>query len=566
MEKADRRVGSVISGKWRVESLLGSGSMAAVYAATHRNGARAALKILHPALCVDPNVCERFLGEGYLANSIQHRGVVRVLDDGVTDDGCVYLVMDLLEGDTLEGRRQRRGGKLPLGEILGLGDQLMDALVAVHAAGIIHRDLKPQNVFVTNQKEVKLLDFGVARVFDRQSASKLSVFGLVLGTPSFMPPEQALGSRDKVDERSDIWALGATLFTCLSGETVHTGPNVQAKLLAAATVKPRSLRAVAPELPPSIISIIDRSLEFKKEDRWESVAAMRAALTDARTALRDVPVTFPSAAPPVTPSEPYLAEAHGPSPSSSAPPPGDMGPDGTLIGMPSDLFEAEHVLSPQSKTAVHMMPGAKPAGGRPDLGKTLALGSAPPRVPSTPAAHAGPGTARTGTLPPPRASLSGEQPIAHFPAAARVPSITPDTVGGAAQSYMPEGEGRRPSGGRSLLPLVGAFVALAAVAVIGFAIRQAVSQPALQPVVQPFDESPLTTPSTQPSLPALDTAATASPKSPHPPAPPAPDPRPARPSGRPNVAPPPQPAPEPPPPAPPQPAPAKSADPFGTME
>jgi serine/threonine-protein kinase len=281
-QQAERRVGTIIGGKWRVDALLGSGSMAAVYAVTHRNGARAALKILHPTLCTDPAVCERFLGEGYLANSVKHSGIVRVLDDGVTDDGCVFLTMDLLEGDTLEGHRQKRGNRIPIVEALDLGDKLMDVLSAVHAAGIIHRDLKPQNVFVCDDGVLKLLDFGVARVFDRTSQSKLSMFGLVLGTPSFMSPEQALGSRDKVDHRSDIWSFGATLFTALTGETVHLGANVQAKLLAAATVKARSIAMVMPELPPAVAAAIDMALRFKKEDRWQSVDAMRRAFREAR--------------------------------------------------------------------------------------------------------------------------------------------------------------------------------------------------------------------------------------------------------------------------------------------
>jgi serine/threonine-protein kinase len=284
-QQSERRVGTIIGGKWRVDGLLGSGSMAAVYAVTHRNGARAALKILHPTLCTDPAVCERFLGEGYLANSIKHSGIVRVLDDGVTDDGCVFLTMDLLEGDTLEGHRQKRGGKIPIVEALDLGDKLMDVLSAVHGAGIIHRDLKPQNVFVCDDGVLKLLDFGVARVFDRTSQSKLSMFGLVLGTPSFMSPEQALGSRDKVDHRSDIWSFGATLFTSLTGETVHLGANLQAKLLAAATVKARSIAMVMPALPPGIATVVDMSLRFKKEDRWQSVDAMRRAFREARDAV-----------------------------------------------------------------------------------------------------------------------------------------------------------------------------------------------------------------------------------------------------------------------------------------
>lgn len=279
---AERRVGTIIGGKWRVDALLGAGSMAAVYGVTHRNGARAALKILHPTLCTDPLVCERFLREGYLANSVKHSGIVRVLDDGVTDDGCVFLTMDLLEGDTLEGLRQARGNRIPVPEALDLGDKLMDVLTAVHEAGIIHRDLKPQNVFVCRDGVLKLLDFGVARVFDRTAQSKLSMFGLVLGTPSFMSPEQALGSRDKVDHRSDIWSFGATLFTVLSGETVHLGPHVQAKLLAAATLKARSITTVMPELPAGIAAAIDMALRFKKEDRWQSVDAMRRALREAR--------------------------------------------------------------------------------------------------------------------------------------------------------------------------------------------------------------------------------------------------------------------------------------------
>src|SRR6476469_667755 len=122
-QQAERRVGAVIANKWRVDGLLGAGSMAAVYAVTHRNGARAALKILHPTLCTDPAVCERFLGEGYLTNSVKHQGIVRVLDDGVTDDGCVFLVMDLLEGETLEALRQLRNGKLDLVDVLDSGDR-----------------------------------------------------------------------------------------------------------------------------------------------------------------------------------------------------------------------------------------------------------------------------------------------------------------------------------------------------------------------------------------------------------------------------------------------------------
>ncbi len=334
-QQAERRVGTVIGGKWRIDALLGSGSMAAVYAATHRNGARSALKILHPTLCTDPAVCERFLGEGYLANSVKHPGIVRVLDDGVTDDGCVFLVMDLLEGHTLEALRQERGGRIPLVEALDIADKLMDVLGAVHAAGIIHRDLKPQNVFVCNDGSIRLFDFGVARVFDRTSQSKLSVFGLVLGTPSFMSPEQALGSREKVDHRSDIWSLGATIFTSLTGETVHLGANVQARLLAAATVKARSISMVMPDLPAQLANAIDMALRFKKEDRWQSVDAMRTAFLAAREQLGlGVPDAPKRSLPPPSPDRTAELPAQG----SVRPPPvesSEGGPGGTFIGIGS---------------------------------------------------------------------------------------------------------------------------------------------------------------------------------------------------------------------------------------
>lgn len=284
-QKEDRRIGTIIGGKWRVDKVLGSGSMATVYAVTHRNGVNAALKILHPTLCTDPQVCERFLGEGHLTNQVKHPGIVRVLDDGMTDDGCVFLVMDMLEGTTLETLRQERGGKLGIEETLDIADALMDALHAVHKAGIIHRDLKPQNVFICTNGEVKLLDFGVARVLESSKAkNKMSLFGMVLGTPSFMSPEQAVGARDQVDQRTDVYSLGATMFTALTGETVHLGPHVQAKLLAAGTTQARSVGLVKQDLPSPLVNVIDTALRFDKADRWQSVDAFRRALNDARNA------------------------------------------------------------------------------------------------------------------------------------------------------------------------------------------------------------------------------------------------------------------------------------------
>jgi serine/threonine protein kinase len=284
-----KRVGSVVRGKYRVEAFLATGTMGNVYAATHRNGARVALKILHPQLAEDPSLSERFKREGYFANSIGHPGIVKAIDDDVTEDGCPYLVMELLEGETLDERRRRKGGKLPLSWVLPVADSLLEILSAAHAREVVHRDLKPDNVFVTKGGEVKVLDFGVARWNDGKSSSDMTGIGMVLGTPAYMPPEQALGRREEVDAQSDLWAVGATLFVVLSGESVHTGNDAKAKLIATARTAARPLREAAPEVPRAVAAVIDRALAFHKQERWPDAEAMREALRWARMSLEERP-------------------------------------------------------------------------------------------------------------------------------------------------------------------------------------------------------------------------------------------------------------------------------------
>ena len=162
--RAEARIGSVIKDKWRLDRLLGVGGMACVYAATHRNKKRAAVKVLHREFSTDTAIRERFLREGYLANSVGHRGVVTVDDDDVTEDGAAFIVMELLDGETLEQRWRRKGHRLPLEEVLAVADQVLDALAAAHDKGVVHRDLKPENLFLTRDGVVKLLDFGIGRL------------------------------------------------------------------------------------------------------------------------------------------------------------------------------------------------------------------------------------------------------------------------------------------------------------------------------------------------------------------------------------------------------------------
>lgn len=293
-ERYEKRVGTVVDGRWRIERLLGLGSTSAVYGATHRNGHRAALKILHQSLCADKSTLERFLGEAGIANAIKHRAIVPIRDDGTTEDGCTYLVVELLEGETLDARREKTNGRIAIEDLAPIAEELMSALAAVHAAGIVHRDLKPQNVFITEKGELKLLDFGTARIFDRTARSAVSAAGMVVGTPAFMSPEQAKGARAEVDAQSDVWSLGALLFTLLSGEYVHLGRDAHARLLAAASKPARKLGDVDGAIDDRVCTVIDRALELTKEARWPDVRAMRVAFREAVMAsvptMRDIAI------------------------------------------------------------------------------------------------------------------------------------------------------------------------------------------------------------------------------------------------------------------------------------
>jgi serine/threonine protein kinase len=284
------RLGCTLRGKYRLEQVLGVGGMAAVYAATHRNRKRFAIKVLHPDVSNDDGNRKRFLREGYAANSVLHPGAVAVLDDDVAEDGSAFLVMELLEGRSLEDIWTARGGTLPVHTALWFGRQLLDVLEAAHTREILHRDLKPANLFLTRDGALKVLDFGLARVLE-PSLPRITTGDVPLGTPAFMAPEQALGKRAEIDARADLWAVGATLFTLISGELVHEGASSRQLAASAETEPARSLAAVGPHLPPSVTELIDRALSFDKTSRWPSAVAMRDALDAAQLATFDGPVS-----------------------------------------------------------------------------------------------------------------------------------------------------------------------------------------------------------------------------------------------------------------------------------
>jgi eukaryotic-like serine/threonine-protein kinase len=273
---AGTRLGELVLDKWRLDRLIGIGGMAAVFEATHRNGNRVAIKILHPDLAGFDEIRERFLAEGYAANRVSHPGVVTVRDEGTTDDGAVFLVMDLLRGQTLAERLEDGLELFSVGEVLEISTQLLDVLVHAHHRGIVHRDIKPENVFLTADGRVRLLDFGIARV-ESASRTHATEAGTTLGTPAYMPPEQALGRWDELDGRSDLWSLGATMYLLLSGQPVRERGSVTEQLLGAMTRPVPSLADVA-ALPRSVVAVVDRALAFDRDARFPDARSMQLAV------------------------------------------------------------------------------------------------------------------------------------------------------------------------------------------------------------------------------------------------------------------------------------------------
>jgi eukaryotic-like serine/threonine-protein kinase len=296
-ERCGARVGKTLRGKWHLDKLLGVGGMAAVYAASHRNGARAAIKLLHPEMAMKTEARDRFAREAYIANTVGHQGSVAVLDDDVDEDGAPYLVMELLEGESVADRADKNGGKLPFSEVLWIASQTLAVLQQAHEKGIVHRDIKPENLFITNDGKLKVLDFGIARLDEAAGAArKRTRTGFLLGTPGYMAPEQAAGRPNEVDGRTDLWAVGATMFNLLSGFSVHEGETYSLQLIHAATRPARSLARVWPEAPLPLVQVVDRALAFDQGKRYPDARAMQEEVQRIAAAgpslTRDAPLRF----------------------------------------------------------------------------------------------------------------------------------------------------------------------------------------------------------------------------------------------------------------------------------
>jgi tRNA A-37 threonylcarbamoyl transferase component Bud32 len=280
----DSWIGATLNDTYRVEELLGKGGMGVVYAARHmRTGRRYAVKTLHADANLSADAIKRFEREATAASALGHPNIIGVHDFHETPDGVHYMVMDLLEGETLE-RRLSRVGWLTWREALALALDLGSALTAAHDRGLLHRDLKPANVFLARSgpgDRAVLLDFGVVKRMNEAALSKLTETGAPIGTPLYMSPEQARG--EELDARSDVYGLGAVVFEMVTGAPPffdRTLANVYARLLTTAA-PPASSLAKAP-LPPALDAVLARALAKSKAERWPDMRAFVSALAQAR--------------------------------------------------------------------------------------------------------------------------------------------------------------------------------------------------------------------------------------------------------------------------------------------
>jgi serine/threonine-protein kinase len=272
-------------GNYRIIRLLGEGGFGEVYLVENPLiERRAAVKVLHTALAQDAELVRRFLNEARAASAIRHRNIIEVFDAGVTPEGAPYILMEFLEGMSLQKRLLDKG-RLSLPQALEIARQAGSALTAAHEAGIVHRDLKPENLFLVPEaaapggERVKILDFGIAKIKSRggTGGTMRTQTGLVMGSPAYMSPEQCKDSAD-VDLRSDVYSFAVIVYEMLTGRTPYVAASGTEMLIMHLTGTPASLAELVPNLPAHVQAAIMRGLARAREERFDSVASFVGAL------------------------------------------------------------------------------------------------------------------------------------------------------------------------------------------------------------------------------------------------------------------------------------------------
>jgi serine/threonine-protein kinase len=335
-------VGDVLDGRYQLLRELGRGAAGAVFEARHLfTGRFVAIKLVAPQIGTW-SVGElriRLEREGRALASIHHPGVVEVLDGGVTE-GSPFIVMEMLNGRTLEGLIAARG-TLSAENTIGVGLQLCSALEAVHRAGVVHRDVKPTNIIVIRDDQgiehVKLVDFGIARMSD-PSAEKLTGIGAVIGTPAYMSPEQLLALED-LDGSADVYSVGVTMFECLSGKMPYPGTYAQVLLQASSASPAPSLRTAAPNIPFALCDVVDQAIAKSKANRFQTAGELAAALSALAGASPRTTLLGPPPLPKRAAGEPAATQRRQWRRAPYNTPASILLPSGTLDGRSEDISE-----------------------------------------------------------------------------------------------------------------------------------------------------------------------------------------------------------------------------------
>jgi eukaryotic-like serine/threonine-protein kinase len=275
----DKRLGLIVAGSYRTTRHIGSGGSSHVFEATHvRLGKRFAVKLLRAELDTGKRAAQRFRREAQAVARLNSEHIVSVVDCGELDDATPYLVMELLDGEDLRGLLTREGF-LPARRAVEIVRQACRGLTVVHAAGLVHRDLKPENLFIarrsTGEDWCKVLDFGVAKMHSSLSTAQ----GAIVGTVRYMAPEQ-LANSTSVAATTDVYALGAILYECLTGKPVAAGTSVQEVMYHIMNLEPVALHVLAPTLPEALTRVVDLCLAKSPHERPESAAKLATLLKD----------------------------------------------------------------------------------------------------------------------------------------------------------------------------------------------------------------------------------------------------------------------------------------------
>jgi serine/threonine-protein kinase len=276
--------GQVLDGKYRISRLIGQGGMGAVYAGEHlRIGRRVAVKVLHANIANDAEIVTRFEREAQAAARIGNDHILDVLDVGSLPDGSRFMVCEFLDGETLSSRLEREK-RLSPAQMVPIARQLLNGLGAAHLAGVVHRDLKPDNIFLLRHKAgwsdfVKIIDFGISKFqpLNADEGMRMTATGIVMGTPFYLSPEQARGTRD-ADGRSDIYAVGVILYESVTGQLPFAAQNFNELLFKIVLESPRPPHEVMPELDLAFSQIIMKAMARNPEDRFKDTTEMMTAI------------------------------------------------------------------------------------------------------------------------------------------------------------------------------------------------------------------------------------------------------------------------------------------------